>query len=165
MARTIKREGKIYIPKQVYETTLTAPSNANITTEYAEIDLEHATTSELETEITAIETRLTTQFDDIYRTVVPIGVWNMDADASITVAHGLDGSKIKNIEGYILADDAVLKYPSGSIDVATGDVQWMIVSWNATIVNLTRRPAGTFDAATFNDAVINRGDLIIDYVL
>ena len=42
MARTIKRKGKIYLPKKVYELNSDIRSNVNFAAEYAEIDLDLA---------------------------------------------------------------------------------------------------------------------------
>ena len=152
--RSIRRSGKVFLPKSIYELSLTAPSNANVLQEYVELNLDVPSDKDI-----------LDQFNGIHKIIIPIGVWDMDATASITVTHGLDSTKIRNIEGYVISDDLITRYPSGTIDVALGNVQWMIVSWNTTTVSLTRRPSGTFDATSFNDTGISRGNLIIDYVL
>lgn len=103
---------------------------------------------------------------EIKRTVVEIGDWDMDANQTTTVAHGLTFSKIRNVEGVIRNDANNIFYSSGYIG-ASGNVQWTTTTIDATNVTLTRRPGGgggVFDDPAFSTTPFNRGWLIIDYV-
>lgn len=102
----------------------------------------------------------------IKRAVVNIGDWNMDAADTAIVAHGLTFGNIRNIEGVIRNDAANTAYASGTID-SSGNIQWTVVSYDATNITLRRRPAaggGIFDSTDFDSTSFNRGWLIIDYV-
>jgi len=104
--------------------------------------------------------------DQIRRTIVEIGDWDMDANQTTTVAHGLTFSKIRNVEGVIRNDANNIFYSSGYIG-ASGNVQWTTTTIDATNVTLTRRPGGgggVFDDPAFSTTPFNRGWLIIDYV-
>lgn len=104
--------------------------------------------------------------DQIRRKVVEIGDWDMDANQTTTVAHGLTFSKIRNVEGVIRNDADTIFYSSGYIG-ASGNVQWTTTTIDATNVTLTRRPGGgggVFDDPAFSTTPFNRGWLIIDYV-
>ena len=99
----------------------------------------------------------------IYRKIVNIGDWNMDATASITVAHGLTLSKIRTVKGIIQNDAGTLmlpcclQYPSTNYIVA-------IYQIDATSVYLVREAGTIVDTVDYNATSFNRGWLIIEYV-
>jgi hypothetical protein len=96
-------------------------------------------------------------FGGVKRKIVQIGAWNMDSTATASVAHGLpDNLKIRNVAVMILNDDltAVIPFvPQGNVTGVT-----------ATDVLLNRDAAGQFDDVAFNDALMNRGFILIDYI-
>lgn len=100
---------------------------------------------------------------EIRRAVLEIGDWDMDANQTTTVAHGLTLSKIRNVEGVIRNDADDTYYSSGYIGAA-GNVQWTTTTIDATNITLTRRPSGDFDNTGFDSTSFNRGWLIVDYV-
>lgn len=89
--------------------------------------------------------------------VLDIGAWDMDATASLNVAHGLSANEFASIEdvAVLIDDDGVtLKTPlnqDGSFSV------------DATNVMLARNGGGLFDAVAYDDAVQNRGKIVIKY--
>lgn len=171
MAKKIIRGGKIYIDSSLLK--LKKPmivEGKTITRDYYEIDLGDVAQVDINTANIATNTSnistLTANAGGLKRTVVNIGDWNMDTADTTTVAHGLTFGNIRNIEGVIRNDAADTAYASGTID-SSGNIQWTVVSYDATNVTLRRRPAGgggIFDNANFDSTSFNRGWLIIDYV-
>jgi len=100
--------------------------------------------------------------------VVPIGVWNMDADDSINAAHGLNAEKIVAITGIIRNDANTLRYvinQRGVSSLGTG-----ITSFDATNVTMYRASynpavAEIFDSTDFDSILFSRGYLVITYIV
>jgi hypothetical protein len=101
-------------------------------------------------------------------TIIPIGVWDMDATASVDVNHSFGASFTKIIEciGMIFEDGNVSITPmnQGVDPVTKGYMGAFVSGINSTIISLQRRPAGAFDNTAYNDGVMNRGYLIIKYI-
>jgi len=103
----------------------------------------------------------------VRRKVIPIGAWNMDATATLFLAHGLDlggaGTTVANIRGVrcVIINDA--ESSAFEIDYWNGTIVGGTVAVSGTFVLLTRTIAGFFDSADFNDTGINRGYVIIEY--
>jgi len=94
--------------------------------------------------------------------VVDIGDWNMDATGSVTVAHGLDLSKIRSIEVYVRPDDG-----SGLIPLAQADTAGAAAGYwgcGATTISLVRIASSTFDGVSFDSTSFNRGWVTFWYV-
>lgn len=95
--------------------------------------------------------------------VIEIGIWNMDADATVSVAHGLDYTKIRNIS-IIIISDAGNRTEIGN----GGNANW---GFNGTDIVMTRAassgtyPVGAYDSVSFDDSAMNRGYITIQYVL
>jgi hypothetical protein len=89
-----------------------------------------------------------------------IGVWDMDATASVTVAHGVTESKIRAVS-VLIRSDTNDYYP---IDWNTSGTNaagnWRLVS--DTVVQLNRTTGGSFDSANFNDGS-SRGTIYVTY--
>lgn len=98
---------------------------------------------------------------------VSIGDWNMDANLTKSVAHGLsDHNKIVSVEAMIIGDDNI----SNPMSVSVTDTNLMpscaVIAWNASNIELIRlngANGGYFDNANFNATGFNRGFLYITY--
>lgn len=95
--------------------------------------------------------------------IVNIGAWNMDSTAIVNVPHGLAGaSKIRELSALIISDDGSNASPLVLIDV-TGGFGGALVA-GATDISLSRPTGSTYDSASYNDAAINRGYIVIKYI-
>ena len=97
---------------------------------------------------------------DLQPKLVEIGDWNMVADSSVDVAHGLTLAKIRSVEGLIRndADTGYSPIPSGG----GNDVFFNAATpTDATNVRLNRLGAGAFDSTSYNATSYNRGWLLI----
>lgn len=86
--------------------------------------------------------------------VLPIGDWDMDATASVSVTHGLTLADIRSIDVHIIEDGGVNLIPLNSAGSFSAD---------GTNVNLSRTNAGAFDTTQFNATSFNRGWVTIRY--
>lgn len=101
----------------------------------------------------------------VHRKIVDIGVWDMDTDITATVLHGLaDYKKIRSIQVIIREDSDVLRFPLNRAHTGTGAVSGGVENISTVNIILHRIPSGFFDSANFNDVVMNRGYVIIDYI-
>lgn len=96
--------------------------------------------------------------------VVFIGDWDMDATASVTVAHGISSAigKIRRVSATI-RDDA----SSVERDLTNANSSGVVngaITWDATNINLSRTAAGTFDQTTYNATGFVRGFITIEYL-
>ena len=88
-----------------------------------------------------------------------IGTWDMDADASKNVAHGLTFTNIWSVEVMIVDDSGTTVYPLAcKVSVYAGG--WYLTSTN---VVLERHPTGMFDSTDYNSTASSRGWIIIWY--
>ncbi len=92
--------------------------------------------------------------------IVNIGVWDMDTNGSVSVAHGLDATKIRRVTAVIINDDATL-YSQFSSYTGTTVNQ---TAWDSTNIILTRFSPTGYDATTYNDGTMNRGYIVIEYI-
>jgi hypothetical protein len=94
--------------------------------------------------------------------VIEIGDWNMDSDASVTVAHGLTLSKIRTVSVMIVADSSATIYSLNHMPFAGTKPSG---SWftGATDITLQREIGGTFDGSAFDSTSFNRGWVTIWY--
>lgn len=98
-------------------------------------------------------------FGGLKRKTIEIGAWNMDADTSTTAAHGIaDFSKIRSVNAFILRDDSLYNTPLAGPFGAVSGV-------DATNVELLRVASGIFDNSSYDDAVMNRGFIVIEYII
>lgn len=94
--------------------------------------------------------------------VLPIGVWNMDGTGTVNVAHGLTLADIREVTVSIIKDDASTQLPlnfASAGGTLSGDFYR-----SATNVVLARTVGRDFDNINYNDAVMNRGWVVIKYV-
>jgi hypothetical protein len=97
--------------------------------------------------------------------VLEIGDWDMDADTSTQVPHGLsDHTKIRAIKVIIRADDDSALYDfHGHILVGAGALFQRSIYVNSLYVELSRDLSGPFDTTLFNLTAYNRGWVTIWY--
>lgn len=102
-------------------------------------------------------------FGGVKRKVINIGDWNMDADATVAVAHGIaDFTKIRRINAMILNDLSTVMLP---LDLYSGSVtQGGVFNLDSTNITLVRYATGGFDDPAFDSTSFNRGYITIDYV-
>lgn len=96
--------------------------------------------------------------------IIEIGDWDMDADSTKIVPHGIaDYTKIRSVRGVFKNDaDTVLitiPYVSNTLNDMVG-----VNSITASDINLIRTNAGQFDSTNYNSTGFNRGFLIIQYI-
>lgn len=94
------------------------------------------------------ETRLTTK-------IVDIGDWNMDANDTKIIAHGVDFETIRGVDVIIRNNTASVLVPlsrSGTVELI-----------NSTNITLGRITSGFFDIVDFNSTSYNRGWIKITY--
>ena len=94
--------------------------------------------------------------------IVNIGNWNMDATASVSVAHGLTNEKIRSVSAMI-RDDSNSFFNLLHIVDASCIAQGGYGAHNTGNVVLIRLTGGTFDTVSFDDNSFNRGWITITY--
>lgn len=93
--------------------------------------------------------------------VYEIGVWNMDADLDVFVGHSLDLTKVVSIKVMIIndAESYISNLDSDTVD-------WHFAGGMAirpTDFHLWRQPGKFFDTVNYDDAVMNRGYVWVEY--
>jgi hypothetical protein len=99
---------------------------------------------------------------------VSIGTWDMNANATKTVAHGLtvaQADKIINIQAIFHHDTLPTNYPINCFNTSAQLSDGGITYWDATNVYLERRTGGVFDDANFDSTANSRGYINIFYLL
>jgi hypothetical protein len=114
--------------------------------------------------IEAIESGYDTRFDDygLRRKTLELGDWDMDADISKEVAHGLIGGQwqgVRNVELVIRNDDDTSYYTGHLADSPEASVSGV----QETNITIQRKVSGTFDGTDFNATSYNRGWATIWY--
>ena len=95
-------------------------------------------------------------FNGSFKTVtVDMGQWDMDTDASKSVAHGQTLGFIRNVTA-IVRNDAGTLY----MNLNTAGA----VSWDATNVILDRTAAGLFDSTDYDSVAQARGFIQVQYL-
>ena len=101
-----------------------------------------------------------------------IGDWDMDADATLGVAHGLSATEfltIRSCQIMIIDDNSSNVYPF-NYDINNNCAGWWRI--NSSTFALSRRASGTFDSTTFDKstattpefAYYNRGTITFEYI-
>ncbi len=94
---------------------------------------------------------------------IEIGDWNMDANATVSFAHGLTLANIRGVVSCLIRDDthsAVWDFPESEPSAVSGRSS---VDIDATNINLSRTDSNPFDNADFDSTSYNRGWVIIKY--
>lgn len=113
----------------------------------------------LRTYISEHDTSLATVEAGIQVKSVDIGDWNMDATASVSIAHGLTLANIRSVTVLIKHDSGspVAVFPFGSSDDE--------IYLDATNVVLTREAGGPFDGTGYDATSYNRGFITLWYTV
>jgi hypothetical protein len=98
-----------------------------------------------------------------------IGVWDMDASATVNVAHGLSGTEwqsIRRVQATIRNDgDLVYQNLESGTSTFTPDPMGMITNRDSTNIVLVRVTGGVFDSAAHSTAPGgNRGWVDFEYI-
>jgi hypothetical protein len=97
--------------------------------------------------------------------VINIGDWNMDANSSTNVAHGLsDFLKIRTVSVMIRRDDDSFFYDLQVVNFLNGLTSGSVLSIGPTNIILQRTDTGAFDSIDFNATSFNRGWVTIQYL-
>lgn len=95
--------------------------------------------------------------------VVQIGDWDMDTDATASVAHGLTLANIRSVSALIRNDaDTAVNDITTDINAGTGTSASRAT---ATHVVLDRLTGGSFDSTSYDSTSFNRGWVTIWYVV
>ena len=148
----------------VYNAEFGTSGNPALNFNWGALDAARIKTNQaLNTLIDAINTRL-----PLTETTIEIGPWDMDTttgdgDEFIAVAHGLDLSKIRQVEGIIYNDAMTIGHLLPTVRVS-GDIQVCISSISETLIYLERLTGGAFDSSLFDDDTMNRGYIVIKHL-
>lgn len=96
-----------------------------------------------------------------HQKVVSIGDWDMDATATINVAHGITLTKFRSASFTIRNDSNDTYYPDGRS--SGGVIAAEMLTVDATNVVLRRVASGIFDSTDFDSTSYNRGWVTIFY--
>ncbi len=103
--------------------------------------------------------------ENLFFKVIEIGDWNMDADPSVSVAHGLTATKIRAILSVYIRADALNVYETlDTPTLAFGQLVQGTASWDVTNVVLERDTGGAFDNTSYDSTSFNRGWITILHV-
>ncbi len=94
---------------------------------------------------------------------VDIGDWDMDANFSTTVAHGLTLAQIHTIKCSIRNDADSAHYTLPAFNVIDASTQVWVSATDATDILIVRLNAGPFDSTSFDSTSYNRGYVVIEY--
>jgi hypothetical protein len=99
----------------------------------------------------------------LHTEVIDIGDWNMDSNASVTVAHGLTHDNIRTVNALIRVDSdaGFLAYPIDVLSSGAVAGSWALFE---TTVQLNRITGEWFDSTNFNETSYNRGWIVIQYI-
>lgn len=98
--------------------------------------------------------------------VIEIGTWNMDVTDTVDVNHGITGlspDKVRRVEAIIQRDDGVSVSPLNVTEFSTEKTGGSVQIVSTVLVRLKRTLGEFFDKPDFDDAVINRGWITIEY--
>jgi hypothetical protein len=95
--------------------------------------------------------------------IIEIGDWDMDANATVTVAHGVTDSKIRSVSAMIRDDSNAFFNLINYVDASTIAAQGGVAGYNSGNIVLARLTGGAFDSASFNATAFNRGWITIVY--
>ncbi len=97
--------------------------------------------------------------------IIEIGAWDMDATASLNVAHGIgDRTKIYSVFATINSDGGA-RYNLHSVDSSAGASNGGVAEITDANIQLVRTDLGFYDTGGFNDTGASRGQLLITYSL
>lgn len=95
--------------------------------------------------------------------VLNIGDWNMDSSNSVSIAHELTFSKIRNVRALIRRDDDAVHDDLTGTGLGGTTIMGGI-RCDATNVILTRVTGADFDSANYDSTSFNRGYIVVEYL-
>lgn len=95
--------------------------------------------------------------------VIDIGDWNMDADATVAVAHGLTLANIRGASAMIRRDDNAGYFDFAATTNTIASAQ-RAITLDGTNITLSRQGGGFFDGVDYNLTSYNRGWITVHYV-
>lgn len=119
--------------------------------------------------VEAIQSGYDTRFDDygLRRKTLEIGDWNMDANASVAVSHGLSDSAWRSTRSIelVIRDDSETNLYDSDVNSLQNNNHVSISGINSGSVVLTRTPSpsGFFDNTNFDSTSYNRGWITVWY--
>ena len=136
---------------------LDASFTGEITASITEINYVGGVTSNIQTQFNDIDTKIAS----LNTAIIEIGDWDMDAGTSVSVAHSLTLSKIRDVRVIIRNDDDNLLYDLPSFHPAGTSAEAIAI--NATNFLLYRATGGFFDNVTYDATSYNRGWITVQY--
>ena len=106
--------------------------------------------------------KIVTLTGGVYNLVLDIGDWDMDADSTVSVAHGLTYSKIRGITSVAIRNDADTGV--AQLQVETPGTLAGSARYDATNIILTRLAGSAFDSVNYDSTSYNRGWILIQYI-
>lgn len=100
--------------------------------------------------------------DLLLHKIVNIGAWNMQAVASVNIAHGLTLADIVSCSAIIIRNDSAKMVMFGAANAPAETTNHMI-EIVALTVDLHRGGGGIFANVNYNNAVMNRGYILLTY--
>ncbi len=128
-------------------------------------DFDYAWADEIDA--AALEAAVLVVNGGLAKAIVDIGPWDMNNNLTrtITVTHGLALADIRSVQVMISNDAGTLFSPLNSWDSGdTGIVNGGIENIDSTDITLTTSGTGDFDNTDYNDGVMNRGYIVIEYL-
>jgi hypothetical protein len=97
--------------------------------------------------------------------IIDIGDWDMDATATVNIAHGLTMTNIRVMEAFIQSDGSAGVYPLNRVlNPTTPTLQGSVSVADSTNITLHRTTGGIFDSINFDATSFNRGWITIIYI-
>lgn len=97
--------------------------------------------------------------------IIDIGDWNMDADPSVAVAHGLTLANIRAVNATIRNDADSIYRDMPFVNYSSSNTSTQGIGVGTTNVTLTRATGGIFDTTAYDATSFNRGWITIWYVI
>ena len=95
-------------------------------------------------------------------TILDIGAWDMDADSTVNIPHGLAVANIVEVTAIIRNDAGSFYYPVAQNKHSAGSqADLFILAADPTNITVYRTAGGQYDTVTFDDTGINRGYITI----
>lgn len=99
--------------------------------------------------------------------ILEIGDWDMDADVSVSITHGVSGSPMTSGSGMSILSvdirkDSGFVYSALGVGSAGGTTNNLEIYWDNTTITLVRANGGDFDSTNYNSSG-NRGWVTIAY--
>lgn len=115
------------------------------------------------TNVEGVLAEIATKTADLNTIIVDIGDWDMDADATATISHGITQTKIRAVNVLIRDDTSTNVYDFNAGNTTETTIR--SIRLTSTSVVLARGTSGLFDNTSYNTATsYNRGWVVIQYI-